>query len=227
MTSKRKVLPKDIPLFGLREQMTEEQEAYIDSILNNKVTFVNAIAGSGKTTIAVAMAKYLWDQEGQKMTYIFSPAEERTMGFRPGTQAEKELEYLQPLFDALIECNEQEPHKLLEKEENADEQKNGKVWIDAKSHVFARGTNLKGRTIIIDEAQNYTRGDLKKILTRISDDCTVIVIGHTGQNDLPKSSVSGFQPYLEHFEGEPYVGTLKLTKNFRGIISTKADKLEW
>ena len=214
-------------LYGLREQMTKEQETYVESILNNSLTFVNASAGSGKTTLAVALAKYLWETRGQKMTYIFAPVQERSMGFRPGTQEEKELEYLQPLFDALHEVGEQAPKLLLEHEDNIDSQKEGKSWIDAKSHIFARGINLKGRTIIIDEAQNFTRGDLKKVLTRISDDCTVIVIGHTGQNDLPASATSGFEPYIKHFEDEPYVGVCKLTKNFRGQISTKADSFEW
>lgn len=222
-----KTLHEDVLLYGLRERMTDEQEAMVESILSNKVTFVNAAAGSGKSTIAVAMAKYLWESEGKKMTYVFSPVEERSMGFRPGTQEEKEVEYLQPLFDALVEVGEQQPKLLMESEDNVEGLKQGKAWIDAKSHIFARGINLKGRTIIADEAQNYTRGDLKKLLSRIHDDCTVIVIGHSGQIDLPKSSTSGFIPYLEHFESEDYVGVCELTKNFRGVISTKADELRW
>lgn len=222
-----KKLHGNVLLYGLRERMTDEQEEMVESILNNTVTFVNASAGSGKTTIAVAMAKYLWESQYQKMTYVFSPVQERSMGFRPGTQEEKELEYLQPLFDALVEIGEQDPKLLLEKEENSDNMKEGKTWIDAKSHIFARGTNLKDRTIIIDEAQNFTRGDLKKLLTRIHDTCTVIVIGHTGQDDLPASATSGFLPYIEHFENEDYVGTVELTKNFRGVLSTKADKYSW
>jgi len=52
-------LHEDIQLYGLRELMTEEQEDYINAILNNKIVFVNARAGSGKTTVAVALAKYL------------------------------------------------------------------------------------------------------------------------------------------------------------------------
>lgn len=227
MTKSIKALPKGVLLYGLRERATDEQESMINSILNNRITFVNAAAGSGKTTVAVAMAKHLWEDEDKKMTYVFSPVEERTMGFRPGTQEEKEEEYLQPLYDALIEVNEQQPKLLLERDDNADKQKEGKTWIDAKSHIFARGTNLKGRTVIVDEAQNYTRGDLKKLLTRIHDDCTVIVIGHAAQIDLPKSSQSGFVPYLEHFKDEDYCGVVELTKNFRGVLSTKADGLEW
>ena len=222
-----KTLHKNVLLYGLRENMTEEQEDMVNSILNNAITFVDARAGAGKTTIAVAMAKYLWEQKGMKMTYVFSPVEERAMGFRPGTQEEKEVEYLQPLFDALIEVGEQQPMLLLENDGNEEGMKSGKTWIDAKSHIFGRGTNLKDRVVIVEETQNFTRGDLKKLLTRIHDTCIVIVIGHTGQCDLPASSTSGFEPYMKHFEGEPYAGVVKLTHNFRGVISTKADELGW
>ena len=225
--TKPKALHGNVLLYGLRAMATDEQEVFMSNILNKKITFCNAKAGSGKTTIAVAMAKYLYEVTGQKMTYIFAPVQERSMGFRPGTQEEKELEYLQPLIDALFEVGEQEPKTLLEKDDNIIANKEGKAWIDAKSHIFARGTNLKNRTIIIDEAQNFTKGDLKKVLTRISDDCTVIIIGHTGQIDLPQEDKSGFEPYMNHFSDESYVGVCELNKNFRGEISRKADDFKW
>src|SRR5690625_7673309 len=104
---------------------------------------------------------------------------------------------------------------------------NDQTWIKAMSHVFMRGTNIKDSTLIIDEAQNMTRGDLKKVLTRVHDMTKVIMIGHTGQNDLTGSSVSGFEPYLEHFRDEPYAKVVELSKNFRGKLATKADELTW
>lgn len=148
------------------------------------------------------------------------------MGFRPGTQAEKEAEYIEPLKDALLEIGEN-PSKAIFDENNLDNMKAGNVWVFPKSHVFARGTNIKGHTVIIDEAQNYTRGELKKVLTRLHDDCTVIMIGHDGQNDLPNPEKSGFIPYLEHFRNEPYAKVVKLTRNFRGRLAAKADELTW
>lgn len=221
----KKKISKYALIYGLKEKLTDEQEVMIDSILNNKLTMVNASAGSGKTTIAVAIAKYLYETEGQRLTYVFSPVQERSMGFRPGTQEEKELEYLQPLVDALMECGEQNIKEIIES--NTELYSKPRAWIEAKSHIFVRGTNLKGRTVIIDEAQNFTRGDLKKLLTRIHDDCTVIMIGHTGQCDLPNAAKSGFAPYIKHFKDEPYAQELKLTQNFRGVLSRKADELEW
>ena len=68
--------------------------------------------------------------------------------------------------------------------------------------------------------------ELKKVLTRIHDNCKTIVIGHSGQCDLyhyPERS--GFAPYIEHFKDEPYAQVCELTKNYRGIVSTKADEL--
>lgn len=104
---------------------------------------------------------------------------------------------------------------------------NAGAWIEAKSHIFMRGTNIKDSTLIIDEAANFTRGDLKKVLTRVHDSTKVIMIGHTEQCDLPDPSKSGFLPYLEHFRNEPYVKVIELTTNFRGRLAQKADELTW
>ena len=223
--TKTKTLHKDVLLYDLRERMTDEQEAMVHSILNNRITFVNAKAGTGKTTIAVAMAKYLWETEEQRAIYVTPTVEERTLGFTTGDPAAKELKYMTPLFDALAECHEQEPLEVVQLSGQIGAEH--KRWMEAKSHAFLRGSNIKNKTVIIDEAQNLTRGELKKVLTRISDNSTVIVIGHDGQIDLPKSSVSGFVPYIEHFKYQPYSEVVELTHNFRGSLAQHADELRW
>jgi phosphate starvation-inducible protein PhoH len=215
-------LPKNNMLFGFAPKLTDEQRKYVDSIFDNQFTIVNARSGTGKTTLAVACAKII----GKPLLYVFSPVEEKRMGFRPGSQQDKEREYYQPLIDALLKIGEV-PAKVLYDEENMDAMKAGTVWVTAKSHIFARGTNIEDCTIIIDESQNFTRGELKKLLTRIHDNTTVIMIGHDGQCDLPDASKSGFVPYIGHFANEPYVGIHHLTKNFRGPLAQKADELEW
>ena len=215
-------LPKGHIFYGFAEKMTKEQREYVDSIFENQVTIVNAKAGTGKTTLAVASAGLI----GKPLVYIFAPVEEGKMGFRPGSQREKEAEYYQPLIDALLEIGEN-PSKVIYDAENIEALKNGHVWVYPKSHIFARGTNIKNSTVIIAEAQNFTRGELKKILTRIHDDCTVIIEGHDGQNDLPNPNKSGFVPYINHFKDESWVKVCKLSVNFRGRLSTKADELEW
>lgn len=215
-------LPKDNMLFGFADKLTDEQQVYVDSIFDNQVTIVNAKAGSGKTTLAVACAALL----DKPLVYIFAPVEEGKMGFRPGSQQEKEAEYYQPLIDALYEIGEN-PTKAIYDTENVEAQKRGDVWVYPRSHIFARGTNIKDSTVIIAESQNFTRGDLKKVLTRIHDSCTVIIEGHTGQNDLPNPNKSGFQPYIDHLENADFVNVVSLTKNFRGRLSTLADELTW
>lgn len=216
-------LPKHAELFfGLGPKLTDEQREYVDSIFDNQLTIVNARSGTGKTTLAVAAAKVI----GKPLVYIFSPVEERSMGYRPGSQREKEAEYHQPLIDALLEINE-DPTKVIYDENNVEAAKVGTVWVYPRSHIFARGTNIKDSTVIIEEAQNFTRGELKKVLTRIHDSCKVIMIGHDGQNDLKDPSKSGFVPYLKHFRNEPYAKVCELSVNFRGVLAAKADELEW
>jgi predicted ribonuclease YlaK len=226
-------LPTYAELFyGL--QLTEEQQAYANSIFDKRLTFVNAKSGSGKTTIAVGCAKIMHEEAkkkgnplGKPLLYIFSPVQEKAMGFRKGDQEEKEAEYLQPLKDALVAIDENPLQVMLSKDMLMGKMNSDSVWVEAKSHVFARGTNIIGKTVIIDEAQNFTRGELKKILTRIHDDCNVIVIGHTGQIDLPKEDTSGFAPYLNYFSKKHYCNALELTKNFRGELSQDADDFTW
>jgi len=215
-------LPKNNLLFGFADKLTKEQKVYVDSIFDNQLTFVNAPSGSGKTTLAIACAKLI----GKPLVYIFSPVEEKKMGFRPGNQEQKEVEYLQPLKDALLEIDEV-PERVIFSEGNIDNVKNGTVWVYPKSHIFARGTNIKDCTVIISESQNFTRGELKKILSRIHDSCKIIVEGHDGQCDLDDHKKSGFVPYINHFKNEDYVAICRLTKNFRGRISRKADEFTW
>lgn len=219
-------LPKNNMLFGYAEKLTNEQRNYVDSIFDKQMIVVDAKAGTGKTTLAVAVSKVM----DADLVYIFSPVEENRMGFRPGTQTEKELAYVQPLYDALLEINEN-PNQVVYNEENIDNIKNGNVWVYPKSHIFARGTNLKGseqkpKVVLIDEAQNFTKSELKKVLTRIHDQyTTVVLIGHDGQIDLDNPRDSGFRRVIEHFKDEEYVAICELTVNFRGRLAQKADEL--
>ncbi len=216
-------LPKDNLFFGYANKLTDEQKEYVDSIIDNQLTIVNAKAGTGKTTLAVMAARFL----ERELVYIFSPVEEKTLGYTPGSVEEKEAKYIVPLKDALLEINEN-PEKVLIYEDNVENVKNGNAWVQAMSHTFARGTNIKGnKLVIIDESQNFTRGELKKVLTRIHDDVKVVMIGHDGQIDLKDSNKSGFIPYLEHFRNESYAKVCNLTVNFRGLLAQHADDLKW
>ncbi|SET42454.1 phosphate starvation-inducible protein PhoH/PhoH-like ATPase [Oceanobacillus limi] len=214
-------LPDGNLLHGFAPKLTDEQREYVDSIFDNQFTIVNAKAGTGKTTLAVACAHVI----GKPLIYTFSPVEEGSIGYTPGTVEEKESKYTTPLLDALNEIGV-DPRFAIKSENNPDII-NDKAWITAKSHTFLRGSNIKDSTVIIDEGQNMTRGELKKVLTRIHDSSRVILIGHDGQIDLKKPEKSGFMPYLRHFESEPYVKVVHLTKNFRGELAQHADELSW
>jgi phosphate starvation-inducible protein PhoH len=86
--------------------------------------------------------------------------------------------------------------------------------------------NIKYKTVIIDEAQNFTASELKKVFTRIHDSCKVIVIGHSGQIDLYDKSQSGFIPYINHLKDKDYVSICNLSVNFRGRFATDSDLID-
>lgn len=206
--------------FGMLNTLTEEQRVYLDAIEDptKKLIIVNAEAGTGKTTLAVGMSYIL--EKG--LLYVFNPTEEDSLGFTPGDVEQKEDKYLGPLKDALAKIG-QVPEKAIFRGDDLASAK--QAWVNAKSHVFVRGTNVEDTTVIIDEAQNWTKHDLKKMLTRIHDNCKVIVIGHTGQCDLKDPTTSGFNRVIELFSEKSYAQVVTLTKNFRGILAKDADKL--
>lgn len=204
--------------------LTEEQEKYVRSIFTNRLTMSDSVAGSGKTTLAVLCADYM----RKKILYLFSPVEEKQMGFRPGTQATKDRAYIGPLEDAVCELkqNPMQAIKMGNAEEGDVYDKTGKAWITAMSHIFLRGRNI-GKDgdllVIIDEAQNWTKSELKKTLSRIHDAAIVVVIGHNGQCDLPNPAHSGFPRVLEVYGNRHYAEICNLTKNFRGELSRDAE----
>lgn len=215
--------------YGLGEKATEEQLAFVDACTEKFIVFLDSVAGGGKTTWAVAMAHYLVHQgyNGRKYKsamYVFAPVQEGSLGHRPGNQEEKERAYIDPLIDALITIGCQPEKELIRRDELG--KKFGQGWIEPRSHTFMRGINLPEQVIIIDEAQNFTKAELKKILTRVHDSSLTIVIGHSGQCDLKNPAMSGFAEYIQHYSTEPYAYVGKFTKNFRGVVATHADKLK-
>jgi len=211
-------------------ELTEEQKIFNNAIKHYKMGISHAPAGSGKTQLALGVAKILVQKgELEKCYFIVNPTEERKMGYRPGNQTEKEMSYLAPLFDALPKINEDSRCMHFEQgdlaKQSAINAKNGHVWLYPKTHIFMRGTNIEDCIAICDESQNYTINDLRKVLTRVHDSAKIVLIGHTGQIDLPDENLSGFSRVIGHFKDEPYCKTCTLTKNFRGEVATHADKL--
>lgn len=223
-----KKIKDDNMFFGFRETMTEEQEDYVKALMdpNINLVIVNAKAGTGKTTLAVGAAKLLIaERKYKELFYTFAPVEEESMGFTPGDVFEKEQKYHQPLVDALLEINENpmqviiNPMDLNAMKKNAD-----KAWVKAASHTFLRGSNIKNKVVIIDEAQNFTVSQLRKVLTRCHDDCKVIMIGHTGQCDIDPAK-SGLEQYIYHSKSYDKSKVIYLSKSFRGELAEWADNI--
>lgn len=204
-----------------------QQEAMVKAIKNpNKtIVFCNAKAGTGKTTLAMGAANILVkdkrnDYDG--IVYIVSPYGEQKQGYLPGSITEKSEVYYEPAYQAMLECHMNPDADVCS--DSMTKKKRGDAYVKLLTHTYLRGTNLQNKVIIIDEAQNYTTAELKKVLTRIHDSCKVIVVGHTGQIDIAHGS--GFDRYLKHFDGQERCEICELTTNHRGWLSTFADELE-
>ena len=207
--------------------LDEDQIAFVEAIKNPEKTiiFCDAPAGTGKTTLAMGAAQILVqdkrnDLEG--IVYIVSPYGEQKQGYLPGSITEKSEVYYEPAYQAMIEVG-MNPHTDV-CSESMTSKKKGEAYVKMLTHTYLRGTNLQKKVVILDESQNYTVPELKKVLTRCHDSCKVIVIGHTGQIDIRGGS--GFARYLDHFDGHEKCAVCKLTTNHRGWLSTYADALE-
>lgn len=210
--------------YGL--QLDEEQLAFANAVWDPDIdiVFVDAKAGCGKTLIAVGVANMLV-QYGfyDELIYIMSPYGERKQGWLPGTITEKSSVYFEALYQALVQCNVNINTAI-----NTDSmvnQKNGTGFVTCITDTFLRGSNLDDAVIIIDEAQNFTVPQLKKVLTRVGKKAKVVVIGHDLQCDLDDPEKSGFLAYIRHFEEQAHVAVCKLTQNYRSWISQWADEL--
>lgn len=204
-----------------------EQRIFVDAIKDPAATivFCNAAAGTGKTTLAMGAANILVKDKRNDLdgiVYIVSPYGEQKQGYLPGSYTEKSEVYFEPAYQAMIEVG-MNPNADVYNDSMVNK-KRGDAFVKLLTHTFLRGTNLENKVVILDEAQNYTVPELKKVLTRCHDTCKVIVIGHTGQVDIRESS--GFARYLQHFDGQEKCRVCKLTTNYRGWLSTYADQLE-
>lgn len=213
--------------YGLR--LDEEQKKFRDAIYDpsKEIIFVNAKAGTGKTTIAVAtsilMCRYhLYDD----IVYVVHSVGD-AQGYLPGTISEKSSVLFEPLYQAIIRSNEN-PQQVICSESLAL-QKMGQSFITAITDTYLRGSNLgdeRKTILILDESQNYDVFSLRKTLTRACKSTKVIVIGHDGQIDLRDPSRSGFVPCMNHFKntGDPRVAICTLSRNYRGFVSNTADE---
>ena len=170
-----------------------EQAVFVREIMapDKTIVFCNAKAGTGKTTLAMGAANILVKDKRNDLNgivYIVSPYGEEKQGYLPGDITQKSEIYYEPAYQAMIENGMNINSDVMS--ESMTQKKKGEAFVKLLTHTYLRGTNLEKKVVIIDESQNFTAAELKKVLTRIHDDCKVIVVGHTGQIDI--SAKSGF-----------------------------------
>lgn len=159
------------------------QKKYIDSIRSNGIVFGIGPAGTGKTYLAMAMAIEAFKNKEVNRIILTRPAVEagENLGFLPGDLQEKIDPYLRPLYDALFEIMGPETYqRLMEKGQ-----------IEVAPLAYMRGRTLDNSYIILDEAQNTTRVQMKMFLTRMGYGSKAIITGDVTQQDLPHGKKSG------------------------------------
>jgi phosphate starvation-inducible PhoH-like protein len=175
---------------------TKNQEKMVEEIEKKDMLFALGPAGSGKTYTAVALAVKFLKEKRVKRIILTRPAVEagENLGFLPGDLKDKLDPYLQPLYDALRDMISQSKlDYLLENH-----------VIEIAPLAFMRGRTLENSFVILDEAQNATKNQLKMFLTRMGNYSKFIITGDPTQIDLPFNQPSGLMPsvnLLKDIEG--------------------------
>ena len=178
------------------------QKAYIGAIVKNAVTFGVGPAGTGKTYLAVAMAVKAFKAREVSRIILTRPAVEagEKLGFLPGDLQNKVDPYLRPLYDALFDMLGAENYqKLLEKQ-----------LIEVAPLAYMRGRTLDDSFIILDEAQNTSREQMKMFLTRLGFGSKIVITGDITQIDLPRDTVSGLKEAMRVLNGVEDIAICRL-----------------
>lgn len=179
------------------------QKEYVDSIYKNEVVFGVGPAGTGKTYLAVATAVSAFRKKEVEKIILTRPAVEagESLGFLPGDLQSKVDPYLRPLYDALQEMFGLESYqKLIEK-----------GVIEIAPLAYMRGRTLNNSFIILDEAQNTTKEQMKMFLTRMGEGSRMVITGDVTQIDLPSGKKSGLIHATEILKNVKGIGIVKLT----------------
>jgi phosphate starvation-inducible PhoH-like protein len=193
--------PGDNEIYEGRKEIikarTPKQVDYYQKVLKNDLVFAIGPAGTGKTFLAVAMALAALRNNEVSRIILTRPAVEagESLGFLPGDMREKIDPYIRPLFDALQFMLTSEKLKILLE----------KNIIEITPLAYMRGRTLNNSFIILDEAQNATKMQMKMFLTRLGANSKAIVTGDVSQIDLAKDSMSGL------------IDAAKILKDVKGI----------
>ena len=179
------------------------QRAYLDAIEQNTITLGIGPAGTGKTYLAVAEAVAAFRAERVNRIILTRPAVEagERLGFLPGDLQSKVDPYLRPLYDALFEMLGAETYQKYLERGN----------IEVAPLAYMRGRTLDDSFIILDEAQNTSREQMKMFLTRIGFGSHVVITGDVTQIDLPPDKTSGLKEAMRVLDGIEDIAICRLT----------------
>ena len=180
------------------------QKEYIKSVLHNTVTIGVGPAGTGKTYLAVAAAVAAFRDKQVNRIILTRPAVEagERLGFLPGDLQSKVDPYLRPLYDALFDMLGAETYnKYLERGS-----------IEVAPLAYMRGRTLDDSFIILDEAQNTSREQMKMFLTRLGFGSRVVITGDITQIDLPRDTVSGLKEAMRVLDGVEDIAICRLNE---------------
>ncbi|HCO62916.1 MAG TPA: phosphate starvation-inducible protein PhoH [Clostridiales bacterium] len=182
---------------------TVGQKKYLDAIKHNTITVGVGPAGTGKTYLAVAMAVAAFRAKKVNRIILTRPAVEagERLGFLPGDLQSKVDPYLRPLYDALFDMLGPETYQKYLERGN----------IEVAPLAYMRGRTLDDSFIILDEAQNTSREQMKMFLTRLGFGSKIVITGDATQIDLPADKVSGLKEAMRVLKGVEDIALCQLT----------------
>jgi phosphate starvation-inducible PhoH-like protein len=201
------------------EPQTDAQRHYMKAIKSSKLTFGTGPAGTGKTYVAGALAAELLTSKRVEKIIITRPGVEagERFGFLPGEIEDKYAVYIEPFMDVLTE--------RMGKGHVEYCMRTGK--IKGAPLAFMRGSTFKNAVVIFDEAQNATPTQMKMFLTRIGEDCTIVVNGDINQKDIP--GPSGLAHAVKLIRSVPGVRVVEFTRADivrSGLVQLVVEKYE-
>jgi len=204
-----------------------EQSVALEILLDDdvKVVALSGLAGSGKTLISITacLTKLLKEKDlGYEKLIILKPtiAVSDEIGFLPGSMEEKVGQYLGSYFDNFKVLKKMETVSTKQTTDDFEKLKE-KGLVEIESISFLRGRSLSDCLIIVDETQNVTQGVMKTILTRVGENCKIILLGDVQQVDRPYLSKhnNGLCYAIERLRGQSFFGHVKFVQGVRSEVS--------
>ena len=222
----KNIIHKSIPDWKI-ESRNKEQAFAIDMLMNPEIKIVSLVgrAGSGKTLMAIAAGLQQTiglrsEQNHYSRLIVSRPVQPlgKDIGFLPGTMEEKMLPWLMPIQDNL---------KFLMGDRTSLEMYMDKGKIELEALTYIRGRSIANAFIIIDEAQNLTKHEVKTIITRIGEGTKIVLTGDVEQIDnvYVNETSNGLTNAVEKFKNSELAGHVTFTKGERSKIATLASKI--